>query len=74
MINSKDGREVEIFTVDGDVGEGAWATDAVYTDTGEYVGEDVLDYLTDVYQAEIYDRYYQNQVSRAEAYSEGMER
>jgi hypothetical protein len=65
------GVEVEITGIEGEVSEGAQATEAYYVDTSEALDDVELDQLTEYYAAKIYDAWYETQVMRAEAYYEG---
>lgn len=66
------GREGYISSVDGDVGEGAWATEGGFLDGDmEDFTDTELEEISDMFAAEIYDEFYQIQVMRSEAYFEG---
>lgn len=61
-------RPIEVLEVDGEVSEGAYAVDAIWTDVEEssHLTDKELDQLNDKYAQELYDDWYQNQVSAAE--------
>lgn len=59
------GREVEINKVNLEIGEGAYVQDAYYMDDASEVPDSELDYLTDTYQAELYQEAYEHKASAA---------
>jgi hypothetical protein len=68
---AEDGREVDILNVEGEISEGAQVTEAQYVDSDDDVSESVMEYLSDKYQEQVYEMFYDNVVGEAEYLSEG---
>lgn len=65
-LKDKDGREVElsVYGQHDDV----QIDEAYYTDTGEDVPDNVVDYLMDTYGDKLFEAFQENQVDRADFY------
>lgn len=70
ILKTKDGREVEVDSVNGEVGEGAHIDSCFWVDSDADVPDDVIDWLNNSYAEELYEHYYQGIVGRAEACAE----
>lgn len=70
-VKNKEGREIEITEMEGEFNEGVYCVQGYYIDTGEEITEQDLDYITDSYQSDLYDHWYQDRVCQAEYCYEG---
>lgn len=68
---AKDGQEVDILKIEGEISEGAQVTEAAYVHSDEDVSEEVMEYLSDKYQEQVYEMFFDNVVAYAEYVSEG---
>ena len=72
-LKDSNGREIEIISIDGEIGEGAYVTECRYVDNDADVPDSIIDWLNDAYQEHIYDEFYQDKVCAAEAWADAQQ-
>lgn len=72
IVQDTQNRDIEI-TVCGDNEDDLYIDTAYYVDSDDDVPDDTLDYILDAYAGEIHSQWVQNQVCRAEAWSDSLE-
>lgn len=69
----KTGREVDVISVVGELNEGATVQEAMYIDNGDELSDEMYEYITDMYQEELYQDWYENSAENAFDVMDGLE-